>query len=181
MSKRKMVLFLVLAATSTFATVALGQDGGAEGPASWLKSVAAFLYNPITLAAVGIAIQFLPGVRRLVSNHVAPLLTTLIAWVGGLLNPGGAALGAWLVPNDPTGSTHTLLAAIGGMTPTADAAGVHGANLGVVGVFALFGLGLRGLFGGIGGASLQAMQGYVMHRMYACPGKLLPGLPQDSI
>lgn len=42
----------------------------------------------------------------------------------------------------------------------------------------MFGLG--GILGGLGGAVLQAAQGYLLHRMFAWPGKVMPALPADS-
>ena len=166
------IAMLVVVGLVAVASVALAQAPMPSDPLAWLKGI---FYNPLTLVVVGIVIQFVPGIRRVIGNYAIPFITTALAWLNGLINPTAAAQMSFL-PIDPTASTHSLLAFIGSVTPMAHA----DTGVATVGVFALFGIGLGGLFGGLGSAVLQSAQAYLMQRMFAWPGKTLPGLPKDS-
>lgn len=58
------------------------------------------LQNPVLLLAVNMAVRYVPGLRAFISNKFAPFLSTIIAWVPGLLALFGAAAPAphaWLL------------------------------------------------------------------------------------
>ena len=157
---KKWVLVTAMLAISLAATVAFGQDPTPD-PApelSLVQKIFGLLYNPITLSLVGLAVQFLPGVRGLINNHVIPFLTTLLAWISGIVAPAAARL-------------------MGG--PVAQALGLPEDQV-AQSADVIMTAGFGGFLGGLGGAILQSAQGYLMQRMFAWPGRTLPPLPPDS-
>lgn len=55
-----------------------------------MDAVLGFLNNPLVLLAVGLIVKFVPGVRSVIANKLIPYLTTIIAWLSGLLGPAEA-------------------------------------------------------------------------------------------
>lgn len=117
-----------------------------------MDAVFGFLNNPIVLMLVGLAIQFVPGLRSFIKNDLIQYLTTALAWLSTLIAPQAA---------------HAAAGPIGHFLPV---------------VAISFGLGgLGSILGGLGAAMLQSAQAYLMRRMFAWPGKHLPDLPKDSV
>jgi hypothetical protein len=113
-----------------------------------MDAILGLFNNPIVLMAAGLVVQFVPGVRKAISNTLIPYLTTVLAFLSSLLAPQAA-----------------------------HAAGGPVAHMAVV-MMPTFGLG--GILAGLGGAILQSAQGYLLQRMFAWPGKIMPALPADS-
>ena len=55
-----------------------------------MDAIVGVLQNPIVLAAVGLVVKFVPGVRGVISNRLIPYITTVLAWLSGLVGPAEA-------------------------------------------------------------------------------------------
>jgi len=124
-----------------------------------MNEVLKWLYNPLVLAAIGVACQFVPGIRTFVKNNLVPYLQSLLAWIAAAF--GATAAG---------GPVSDLLIRTGV---------IHNARLDSHEALAA-GIGL-GFIGGLGGAIVQAAQAYLVQRMFCWPGRVLPPVPKDSI
>lgn len=72
----------------------------------------------------------------------------------------------------------TFLAWLSGLFAPEASHAMGGPVAAMVAALPMFGLG--GLLGGLGAAVAQSVQGYLIQRMFAWPGRTLPPLPNDS-